>query len=210
MRQVLNGIMTNIKVEAAPLNGAYVLTPQVFGDERGYFYEVFHKEKFEGVGLNVEFVQDNLSYSQKGILRGLHAQWNPHQGKLVRAVKGIVFDVIVDVKRGSPTFGQWFGVELSDKNHQMLWLPAGFAHGFTVTSDDAIVEYKCTGLYNPSCEASIAYNDPEIGIKWPLTEVQLSGKDQNGMMLKKFSETPEFKLFNDTLPTAPVLNANTN
>lgn len=197
--------MVNIKVEQTTLKDAYVLTPTVFGDERGYFFEVFHKEKFKEIGLDIEFVQDNLSYSQKGILRGLHVQWNPHQGKLVRAVKGAIFDVIVDTKKDSPTFGKWFGVELSDVNHKMLWLPAGFAHGFVVTSEDAIVEYKCTGFYNPSCEASILYNDPEIGIEWPITDVQLSGKDQNGMTLKKFTATPEFELFSGTLPVAPEL-----
>lgn len=199
--------MPNIKVESTPLKGAYILTPTVFGDERGYFFEVFHKEKFKEIGLDIEFVQDNLSYSQKGILRGLHAQWNPHQGKLVRAVKGAIFDVIVDIKKNSPTFGKWFGIELSDQNHKMLWLPAGFAHGFAVISEDAIVEYKCTGFYNPSCEATILYNDPEIGIEWPSTDVQLSAKDQNGMTLKKFTETPEFELYSGTLPAAPILSS---
>lgn len=197
--------MPNIKVELTPLKGAYILTPAVFGDERGYFFEVFHKEKFKEIGLDLKFVQDNLSYSQKGILRGLHVQWDPHQGKLVRAVKGAIFDVIVDIKKNSTTFGKWFGIELSDHNHKMLWLPAGFAHGFVVTSENAIVEYKCTGFYNPSCEATILYNDPEIGIKWPISDVQLSGKDQNGMTLKKFTETPEFELYSTTLPLAPIL-----
>ncbi|MDP4008217.1 MAG: dTDP-4-dehydrorhamnose 3,5-epimerase [Candidatus Peregrinibacteria bacterium] len=197
--------MTNIKVEATSLQNAYVLTPQVFGDERGYFHEVFHKEKFAEIGLDAQFVQDNLSYSEKGILRGLHAQWNPHQGKLVRAVKGAIYDVIVDVKRGSPTFGEWFGIELSDKNHKALWLPAGFAHGFVVTSENAIVEYKCTGLYNPSCEISIIYNDPEIGIKWPLSDVQLSAKDKSGITLEEWSKSPEFELYNHTMPmTRPL------
>ena len=189
-------------IHNTPLPGAYIISPQVWGDDRGYFHEVYHKDKFCEAGINVEFVQDNLSYSRKSILRGLHLQWNPHQGKLVRAVQGAIYDVIVDVRDGSDTFGQWFGAELNDQNHNMLWLPPGFAHGFVVLSEDAIVEYKCTGVYNGNCEASIRFDDPEIGIKWPiaLDSVTISEKDTNGISLSEWKNSEEYRLFNDSLP----------
>jgi len=194
-------------IEKTIFNDVYVLTPRVFGDERGYFHEVYHKDKFHAFGLDVEFVQDNLSFSEKGILRGMHFQWGPHQGKLVRAVQGKIYDVIVDIKRGSPTFGKWYGVELSDENHKMFWVPPGYAHSFLVLSDTALVEYKCTGVWNNQSEGSILYNDPEIGIQWPLSDVKVSEKDQAGMTLKEWSESPNFDVFNDTLPQPPILHA---
>ena len=194
-----------MKVEKTIFDDAYVLKPRVFGDDRGYFHEVYHKEKFKSIGLDVEFVQDNLSFSTKGILRGMHFQWNPHQGKLVRAVKGSVYDVIVDIKKGSPTFGKWYGVELSDENHKMFWVPPGYAHSFLVLSDDAIVEYKCTGVWNGESEGSILYNDPTIGVEWPLSEVIVSEKDMAGMTLQEWQESPEFETFNETLPKSLAL-----
>lgn len=190
-----------MEIEKTQFEDAFVINPKVWGDERGYFFEVYHKEKFHEIGLDVEFVQDNLSYSKKGVLRGMHCQWNPHQGKLVRVVEGKAYDVIVDIKRGSPTFGQWFGVELSAENHKMLWVPPGYAHGFLTLSDEAIFEYKCSGLYSPGNEGIITYNDPEIGIEWPDFggEIILAGKDAQGMTLKEWSESPEFEVFNDSL-----------
>ncbi len=193
-----------MKIEPTIFEDAFVIVPNVFGDSRGYFHEVYHKEKFHELGLNVEFVQDNLSKSTKGVLRGLHFQWNPHQGKLVRAVTGKIYDVIVDIKRDSPTFGKWFGIELSEENHKMLWIPPGYAHGFLTLSDEVILEYKCTGVWNGNCEASIRYDDPEIGIVWPLTDVVVSEKDMEGMSLREWAENENFDVFNDTLP--PTLN----
>ena len=195
-----------MEIQKTTFPDAFILIPKVFHDDRGYFYEVYHKEKFHAIGLNVEFVQDNLSLSKKGVLRGMHLQQNPHQGKLVRAVQGDIFDVIVDIKRDSPTFGQWFGVELSDENHQMLWVPEGFAHGFLTLSATAVVEYKCTGLYSPVGENTIRYYDPDIGIKWPSSDIILAEKDRQGMTLKEWSESPQFVTFNDTLPPSLKLN----
>lgn len=154
--------------------------PKVFGDERGFFFESFNQQAFdEGVGRHHEFVQDNHSRSAKGVLRGLHYQLPPHaQGKLVRVVQGAVFDVAVDVRRSSATFGQWVGAELSAENHRQLWVPPGFAHGFVVLSDTADFLYKTTNYYAPEFERSIVWDDVTLGIQWPVGVVpQLSGKD---------------------------------
>ncbi|MBT6068538.1 dTDP-4-dehydrorhamnose 3,5-epimerase [Candidatus Peregrinibacteria bacterium] len=192
-----------MKIEPTKFPDVYVLTPNVYGDSRGYFHEVYQKERFHAFGLTSEFVQDNLSKSAKRVLRGLHFQWNPHQGKLVRAVKGKIFDVVVDIKRGSPTFGQWTSVELSEENHKMFWIPPGYAHGFLTLSDEVILEYKCTGTWNGDSEASIRYDDPEIGIVWPLSDAIVSEKDLEGMSLREWAENENFGVFNDTLP--PIL-----
>lgn len=164
-----------------------LITPKVFGDERGFFYESFNARAFkEATGLEPDFVQDNHSRSVKGVLRGLHYQLNPHaQGKLVRVVQGEVFDVAVDIRRSSPTFGQWVGAVLSAQNNNQLWIPPGFAHGFITLSDTAEFLYKTTDFYSTQSERCIAWNDPDIGIEWPLDcTPQLSGKDQLGMALK--------------------------
>ncbi|MDU2063372.1 MAG: dTDP-4-dehydrorhamnose 3,5-epimerase [Sporomusaceae bacterium] len=159
------------------LSGVFIIEPKVFGDHRGFFQETWQKERYEAMGIRAPFVQDNLSFSTKGVLRGLHFQ-NPHgQGKLVSVIAGEVFDVAVDIRRGSPTFGQWTGVILSGENHRQFWIPAGFAHGFCVVSDTAYFTYKCTELYSPADEGGIAWNDPKIGIQWPLQDVSLSEKD---------------------------------
>ena len=158
-----------------------ILTPKVFGDSRGFFFESFNAQDFaQCTGLNVNFVQDNHSRSAKGVLRGLHYQMKQPQGKLVRVVRGRVFDVAVDVRKSSPTFGQWAGIELSEENNKQFWVPAGFAHGFVVLSDSADFLYKTTDYYDPSSERSIAWNDPDIGIEWPAMDIAplLSGKDQ--------------------------------
>lgn len=160
-----------------------LFTPKVFGDDRGFFYESFNQRVFEeATGLKRTFVQDNHSKSQKNVLRGLHYQLPPKsQGKLVRVVQGEVFDVAVDLRKSSSTFGQWVGVVLSAGNHQQLWIPEGFAHGFVTLSDTAEFLYKTTDFYAPECEACIIWNDAEIGIDWPIkVEPALSGKDQQG------------------------------
>lgn len=155
-----------------------IIEPTVFGDERGFFFETWQKERYEAAGIQGEFAQDNVSFSRKGVLRGLHFQ-NPHgQGKLVSVLQGEVFDVAVDIRIGSPTFGQWTGVVLSGENHRQFWIPAGFAHGFCVTSETALFSYKCTDRYAPECEGGIAWNDPKIGVEWPLLDVTLSAKDK--------------------------------
>ncbi|MFS1413837.1 dTDP-4-dehydrorhamnose 3,5-epimerase [Vibrio sp. 10N.286.49.C2] len=164
-----------------------IIEPQVFGDERGFFMETWQQKKFEELvtGKATPFVQDNHSKSSKGILRGLHYQTDNTQGKLVRVVSGEVFDVAVDVRKDSSTFGQWVGVYLSAENKRQLWVPEGFAHGFYVTSDNAEFVYKCTDYYNPNAEHSILWSDPEIGIEWPLSQAPtLSVKDANAFLLK--------------------------
>jgi dTDP-4-dehydrorhamnose 3,5-epimerase len=176
-----------MKVTPTAIEGVLILEPTVFGDTRGFFMESFNQKRFdEAVGQHVAFVQDNHSRSAKGVLRGLHFQRPPHaQGKLVRVTAGSVFDVAVDVRRSSPSFGRWVGVELSGDNHRQLWLPAGMAHGFVVTSDTADFLYKTTDFYAPQSEVSIRWNDPDIGIAWPELggAFLLAAKDANGLSL---------------------------
>lgn len=162
-----------------------IIEPKVFGDERGFFYESFNAKRFaEATGCNVDFVQDNHSRSVKGVLRGLHYQIQQPQGKLVRVAVGEVWDVAVDIRKGSPTFGKWVGVTLSATNHRQLWVPAGFAHGFVVVSDVAEFLYKTTDYYAPEHERCIRWNDPTLAIPWPLEgEPSLSGKDKQGLDL---------------------------
>jgi dTDP-4-dehydrorhamnose 3,5-epimerase len=167
------------------IEGLLIIEPKVFGDERGFFYESFNHRRFEELtGVQTPFVQDNHSRSAKGVLRGLHYQLQQAQGKLVRVTAGAVFDVAVDLRRASPTFGQWFGLELSADNKRQLWIPAGFGHGFVVTSDSAEFLYKTTDYYAPQAERCILWNDPAIGIAWPLQGAPLlSAKDQQGVLL---------------------------
>lgn len=160
-----------------------MVTPQVFGDDRGFFMETYNEQKAKELGLPTTFVQDNHSKSSKGVLRGLHYQSPQWQGKLVRVVSGEIFDVAVDIRAGSSTFGQWVGFTLNADNKQQLYVPEGFAHGFVVTSETAEVVYKCTSLYEPSQEGSVLWNDPEIGIDWPIDEPLLSQKDAVGQKL---------------------------
>ena len=171
-----------------------LLTPKVFGDERGFFMETFRQNEFEKHCGHYTFVQDNHSKSRRGILRGLHYQVTQPQGKLVRVTQGEVFDVAVDLRENSPTFGQWVGVYLSAENKQMLWVPPGFAHGFYVTSEEAEFQYKCTDYYAPEDECSIIWNDPTIAIDWPLVNGQLprlSAKDEQGQALE-WCDAPKF------------------
>lgn len=172
-----------MKVESTKLEGVLLITPQVFGDDRGFFMETYNQQKAADSGLPTQFVQDNHSKSSKGVLRGLHYQTPQWQGKLVRTVQGEIFDVAVDIRDGSPTFGEWVGVYLNDENKQQLYVPEGFAHGFVVTSDTAEVVYKCTSLYEPSQEGSVLWNDPDIGIQWPTDAPLLSAKDKVGQRL---------------------------
>ncbi len=162
------------------IEGLVVIKPTVFGDDRGFFMETFHKDEFAAAGITREFVQDNHSKSSKGVLRGLHFQTENTQGKLVRVIKGEVFDVAVDCRPGSETFGQWYGVTLSEENKVQFYVPEGFAHGFLVLSDEAEFVYKCTDIYNPKAEGGIPYNDETIGVQWPEVdcEIKLSEKDK--------------------------------
>lgn len=173
-----------MKFEETPLDGVYLLTPRVFGDERGFFLESWNADTFREAGFDLAFVQDNHSRSARGILRGLHYQLEHTQGKLVRVTSGAVFDAVVDMRHDSPSLGKWFGATLSADNRQMLWIPPGFAHGFYVLSDYADFQYKCTDYYHPESEVSLAWDDPEVGIAWPLPPgetPQLSSKDARGL-----------------------------
>ena len=175
-----------MNVIATAIPEVLIIEPKVFGDARGFFYESFNQQAFnEATGTDHQFVQDNHSRSTKGVLRGLHYQIQQPQGKLVRVARGSVFDVAVDVRKSSPTFGQWVGVELSEDNHRQLWVPPGFAHGFLVTSESADFLYKTTDYYAPAHERCIAWNDLDIGIDWPVDlQPSLSAKDQLGQRLQ--------------------------
>jgi dTDP-4-dehydrorhamnose 3,5-epimerase len=169
-----------------PIEGLYIIEPKAFGDHRGYFMETYNYEDFKSAGLDMVFVQDNQSKSKKGVLRGMHFQTKYSQGKLVRVIKGEVFDVAVDLRKGSKTYGQWYGVLLSEENKKQFYVPEGFAHGFIVTSEEAEFVYKCTNFYHPEFEGGIAWNDPDVGIEWPLEEIEevlLSEKDKKAPKL---------------------------
>lgn len=183
--------MTAIDFQAGRLSGVVLVKPNVFPDRRGFFTEVYHTKKYAEAGIPKPFVQDNYSQSIKHVLRGLHSQVKHPQGKLVYVVQGDVFDVAVDIRRGSPTFGRWEGHVLSADNHHQLYVPEGFAHGFVVLSDNAIVCYKCTDLYAPGDEQGIAWNDPDIGIDWPVKSPVLGDKD---VALPRLSELPDDRL----------------
>ncbi len=167
-----------MEIIKTPLEGVVMFKPKIFGDKRGYFVETWQEERYKEAGIHFPFVQDNLSKSTRGILRGLHFQKQHPQGKLVMVSMGEVFDVAVDIRKDSPTFGKWFGFILSEKNLNQLWIPPGFAHGFVVLSEEAHFQYKCTDYYHPEDEGSIRWNDPEIGIEWPIDfEPVISAKD---------------------------------
>lgn len=176
-----------MKVIASSIPEVLLIEPDVFGDERGFFTETWQSQRYLDAGISGPFVQDNLSLSQYGVLRGLHYQKPNSQGKLVYVLQGEVFDVAVDVRVGSPTFGQWVGYTLSADNKRQLWVPEGFAHGFCVTSDMALFAYKCTTFYAPQSEHSIRWDDPEIDIKWPISAPSLSAKDSQAMFLSAMS-----------------------
>ncbi|NBB54051.1 dTDP-4-dehydrorhamnose 3,5-epimerase [Pantoea vagans] len=178
-----------MKVTETRVQGAKLIEPKVFGDERGFFLETFQKERYQTLlNIDLDFVQDNHSRSSKNVLRGLHFQTSKPQGKLVRVVRGEVFDVAVDIRPQSPTFGQWAGVYLSEENKNQFWVPPGLAHGFVVISEFADFEYKCTDYYDPQNEGCLLWNDPHLDIKWPVTEPLLSGKDAQGMLFRELFE----------------------
>lgn len=180
--------MGKFKFRETSIEGVYIIEPTVFGDERGYFMETYHAEEFKKAGLDFSFVQDNQSKSKKGVLRGLHFQYTKPQGKLVRVIKGEVFDVAVDLRKDSPSYGKWEGVILSGENKKQFYVPEGFAHGFLVLSDEAEFIYKCTDFYDSEDEGGILWNDPDIGIKWPVDDINrviLSKKDKEWKTLKE-------------------------
>ncbi|WP_049621948.1 dTDP-4-dehydrorhamnose 3,5-epimerase [Frateuria defendens] len=173
-----------MKVTTTRLPGLLVIEPQVFGDSRGFFYESYNQAKYREAGIDADFVQTNVSRSAKGVLRGLHYQWPNPQGKLVSVLEGEVYDVAVDIRHGSPTFGQWVGALLSAENHRHFWIPEGFAHGFCVLSDVATFTYQCTALYDAKADAGVRWNDADIGIDWPVSDPLLSGKDNRTPFLR--------------------------
>jgi dTDP-4-dehydrorhamnose 3,5-epimerase len=173
-----------MKVIETGLAGVLIIEPKVFGDHRGFFLETFQAERYREFGINLPFVQDNHSRSRRGVLRGLHFQRTRPQGKLVSVSRGAVYDAVVDINPGSPTCGQFVGVELSDENHRQLWVPPGYAHGFCVISETADFQYKCTDYYHPEDEGGLLWNDPEVGIPWPIDSPQLSAKDQSNPALR--------------------------
>jgi len=178
-----------MKVEKANLEGLCIIKPNVFGDTRGYFFESYSTGKYREIGIDADFVQDNISKSVKGTLRGLHLQIGKEaQGKLCQVISGMVLDVAVDVRQGSATFGKYFSVELSGENNTQLWIPPGFAHGFSVLSEEAIFSYKCTNYYNKDSERSILYNDPELGIDWRVQNPIVSEKDLNAETFAQFRQ----------------------
>ena len=192
-----------MKVTATGIADVLIIEPKVFGDTRGFFYESFNQQAFdEASGLNVSFVQDNHSRSLRGVLRGLHYQVQQPQGKLVRAVRGAVFDVVVDIRKNSSTFGKWVGVDLTEDNHKQMWIPPGLAHGFMVISDAADFLYKTTAYYAPQYERCLAWDDPTVGIEWPLTQYgivspQLSAKDKQGLALLDITADEAVKVYSE-------------
>ncbi len=185
-----------MKFVPTSLPDVIIVEPQKFGDDRGFFMETYHRDKFAEAGITSLFVQDNFSRSILGTLRGLHFQ-EPHaQGKLIRVLRGRVFDVAVDIRKGSPDFGKWVSVELSEQNERQLWVPPGFAHGFCALTDIADFSYKCTGLYAPMDEQTICWDDPEIGIDWPVTDPIISEKDAGALMLCDQQALPAYSQSN--------------
>ncbi len=183
-----------MKVTRLEIPGALLIEPALFGDQRGLFCETFHEQRYAGAGLAERFIQDNFSRSIAGTLRGLHYQQPNGQGKLVMVVEGAIYDVVVDIRRGSPTFGKWQGFELSASNHLQLYLPPGCAHGFCVTSEHASVLYKCTAFYSPKDERGILWNDPALAISWPVTAPLLSTKDQGyGTLAASEDQLPVYR-----------------
>jgi len=176
-----------MKIEKNRIDGLLVVTPDVFEDPRGYFFDSYNVERFREHGIDVRFLQDNESKSGKGVLRGLHFQVPPfQQGKLVRVIKGAALDVAVDLRKSSPTYGQWEAIELSEKNKWMYWIPAGFAHGFLTLEENTVFFYKCTQVYHKESEGGILWNDPDLGIKWGIDQPMVSEKDKVAMKFRQF------------------------
>lgn len=186
----------DFKVESRSLRDVVVLVPEIFQDSRGFFMETYREDKFRELSLPDRFAQDNHSRSIRGVVRGLHFQWEPPMGKLMRVTQGSAFLVSVDIRKGSPTLGKWVGVEASVENRRQVWAPAGFARGFCVLSDFAEIQYKCTGVYNNKAESGILWNDQEIGVEWPLSAAaELSEKDKKAQTLAQWLAKPESDYF---------------
>ncbi len=186
--------MGQVKVESRHLGEIVIVVPEAFGDERGFFMETYREDQFRDLGLPTHFVQDNHSRSKKGVLRGLHFQYEPPMGKIMRVTYGTAFLVAVDLRKNSPTSGRWWGTELSAENKKMMWAPATFARGFCVLSDWAEVQYKTTGIYNGKTDVSIRFDDHDIGIRWPISNPQISDRDRNAISLKQWLARPESDL----------------
>ena len=184
-----------ISIKQTAIKDVIKLEPEIFKDDRGFFTEVFRKDQFQEYGLPGEFVQLNHSGSVKNVTRGLHFQWDPPMGKLMRVTRGAAFLVAVDIRKGSPTLGKWLGFEVSQENRLQIWAPAGFARGFCVLSDYAEIQYLCTGIYNGQAESGIIWNDPEIGIDWPVDEPILSDKDKKAQTFRQWMEREESEFF---------------
>jgi len=181
-----------MNVLTCDIAGLLILEPKVFGDARGFFVETWNRRRYGEAGIDVDFVQDNISFSRRGTLRGLHFQNPKPQGKLMQVLQGEVFDVAVDIRRSSPTYGRWHGVLLSAENKRQFYVPSGFAHGFAVLSDTALFQYKCTEFYSPQDECAIRWDDPDIGVEWPVKTPLISDRDAKGLRLR---ETPRERLF---------------
>jgi dTDP-4-dehydrorhamnose 3,5-epimerase len=183
-------------LQSRHLEDIAVIVPDAHRDDRGFFMEVYRADQFKELGLPTDFVQDNHSCSRKGVVRGLHFQWEPPMGKLMRVTRGTGFLVAVDIRKGSPTFGKWFGLETSADDMKQVWAPAGFARGFCALTDEMEVQYKCTGIYNGNSEGAIRWDDPDVGIEWPLKDVRVSEKDCNAQSLRSWLRTPDSRHFN--------------
>ena len=174
-----------MKVTESGIKGVFIIEPDFYEDDRGFFMETFHNERYRKLlGINLDFVQDNISRSSKNVLRGMHFQKNYPQGKIVKASRGEILDVVVDLRKGSPTYGAWESFKLSEQNKLQVWIPPGFAHGFLVMSDSADIDYKCTEYYHPEDELCLMWNDPEVAIDWTINEPIVTGKDKKGLSLK--------------------------
>jgi len=184
-----------VRIESKHLGDVAVVVPDIFQDDRGFFIEAFRADQFEALGLPTVFVQDNHSRSAKGVVRGLHFQWEPPMGKLMRVTVGAAFLVAVDIRKGSPTLGKWVGVEASAENRRCVWAPAGFARGFCSLIDGTEIQYKCTGIYNNKGESGILWDDPAIGIEWPLRDVTVSDKDRKAQTLAQWIASPNSENF---------------
>lgn len=184
-----------MKIEKTKFDGLYVITPVILKDNRGFFAEIYRKDRLKEAGIDINFVQDNQSQSKKNIIRGLHFQWDPPLGKLMRVIKGEVFMVVADIRKKSKTFSQWFGLKISEKNMKQVYAPFGFATGFCVLSDLADVQYKYTDFYNSQGEANILWNDPDLKIKWPVRKPILSDRDRNALTFNSWLKKPESSLF---------------
>ena len=193
-----------IKIESRWLGDVVVIVPEVFQDSRGFFTETFRADQFTALGLPTDFVQDNHSRSAKGVVRGLHFQWDPPMGKLMRVTVGSAFLVAVDIRKGSPTLGKWVGIEASAENRRQVWAPAGFARGFCALAEVTEIQYKCTGIYSSKAESGILWNDPAIGIQWPLADVTVSDKDRNATRLADWLRSPDSDNFRYSEPTVEL------